>query len=41
MSMKKWLICLLILALSLTPALAEEKAAALTLTRQGLALGEG
>ena len=39
--MKKWLICLLILALSLTPALAEEEAAALTLTRQGLALGEG
>ena len=39
--MKKWLICLLILALSLTPALAEEEAAAPSLTRQGLALGEG
>ena len=39
--MKKWLICLLILALSLSPALAEEKAAVPGLSRQGLALGEG
>ena len=39
--MKKWLICLLILALSLSPALAEEKASVPGLSRQGLALGEG
>ena len=38
--MKKWLICLMILALSLTPALAEEEAVP-ALSRQGLALGEG
>ena len=38
--MKKWLICLMILALSLTPALAEVEAVP-ALSRQGLALGEG